>query len=172
MNELADVFAELDDPRAVNARRQSALLAWVPAGAASLTWPGLQRLCQGWAARLGKEQVSPGHPRVIALPLSKLKCLCAQAGILRCPQNDRSHDSNLEEPLPHRSHPLTCEIRKTYNLRGRLLRNGQKNISTQKAPPRSRPWLSFPLGHIRRPGRSAAKAVQGPPQAERLIPDA
>lgn len=102
-------------------------------------------------------------------PLSKLKCLCVWDGIPRFAQNDRADFAIV---LPHRSHPLTCEIRKTYNLRGRLLRNGQTNISTQKAPPRSRPWLSFPLGHIRRPGRSAPKAVQGPPQAERLIPDA
>ncbi len=73
-------------------------------------------------------------------------------------------------PLPlGRGISLTGEIRKTYNLRGRLLKNAKKNVSTEKAPPRPCSWLSLPFCNVRRAGRVAATAVQRPPQAERVM---
>lgn len=63
---------------------------------------------------------------------------------------------------------MTCEIRKSYNPRCRLLRNGQKNLPTQKEAPRACAWLQVSVGHFRRKGCAAQKAFQGPPQADRL----
>ena len=104
MNELADVFAELDDPRAVNARRHSLhntlviALCTVISGGQTCTDMELY----GHAKRdlpqsfLKLENGIPSHD---TLPRHLWD------GILRCAQNYSSHDSNLEEPLPHRSIP-------------------------------------------------------------------
>ena len=105
MNELADVFAELDDPRAANARRHSlhnilaiALCTAISGGqtCTDMELYGhtkrdlLQSFLDPSAGSGGKRHSRPRH---------------LWDGILRCAQNYSSHESNLEEPLPHRPIP-------------------------------------------------------------------